>query len=148
MEPLLIPMEQLTADPHHLFVYGTLRSDVAGPAQAELMRGLRLVGSASIAGRLYDAGWHPAAVESGDATDRITGELWAMDADAAPGLLAALDEYEGIDAARPDLSLFVRQAVTAEREDGTRVPTWVYFFNGPIDSRPRIPSGDWLRRAP
>jgi gamma-glutamylcyclotransferase (GGCT)/AIG2-like uncharacterized protein YtfP len=140
-------MEQLTADPGHLFVYGTLRSDVAGPVQAELMRGLRLVGRASIAGRLYDAGWYPAAVESEDVSDRIAGELWAMGADAASGLLAALDEYEGIDAARPALSLFVRRAVTAEREDGTRVPTWVYFFNGPVASMPRVPSGDWLHRG-
>lgn len=137
----------MTADPHHLFVYGTLRSDVAGPAQAELMRGLRLVGRASIPGRLYHAGWHPAAVPADHVSERITGELWEMDADGAAGLLAALDAYEGVDAAHPDRSLFVRRAVTAEREDGTRVPTWVYFFNEPVHSLPRIPSGDWLRRS-
>lgn len=136
----------MRADPHHLFVYGTLRSDVAGPAQAELMRGLRLVGRATIPGRLYDAGWHPAAVESGDPADRITGELWAMEPDASAGLLAALDAYEGIEADVPDESLFVRRIVEAAAEDGAVTATWVYYFNGSVDSMPRIPSGDWLRR--
>jgi gamma-glutamylcyclotransferase (GGCT)/AIG2-like uncharacterized protein YtfP len=131
----------------HLFVYGTLRSDVGGPAQARLMEGLRLAGPATIAGRLHDAGWHPAAVPSTDSADRITGELYAFDADAAPALLAALDEYEGIDAAHPALSPFRREQVAAEGEGGMRVPAWVYFYNRPVDSMPRVTSGDWLRRA-
>lgn len=137
----------MTGHPHHLFVYGTLRSDAAGPAQAELMRGLRLVGRATIPGRLHDAGWHPAAVPSDDPADRITGELWAMEPDAAAGLLAALDAYEGIDADAPDESLFVRHIVNAAGEDGAVTATWVYFFNGAVDSMPRISSGDWLRRG-
>ena len=137
----------MTADPRHLFVYGTLRSEAAGPAQKELMRGLGLTGRATIRGRLYDTGCYPAAVESHDPADRITGELWAMDADAAPALLAALDAYEGTDTARPARSLFRRQAVAAEREDGTRVRAWAYFFNRSTASMPRITSGDWLRRG-
>lgn len=133
------------ADANHLFVYGTLRSDVAGPAQRRLMEGLRLVGRASVAGRLHDAGWYPAAVESGDAADRITGELYAIEGDA-DARMAALDEYEGVDAAHPDLSLFRRRVVTAERGDGMRVPAWVYFYNRAADAMPRVPCGDWLRR--
>jgi gamma-glutamylcyclotransferase (GGCT)/AIG2-like uncharacterized protein YtfP len=140
-------MEQLTATPGHLFVYGTLRSGAGGALQAGLMRRLRLAGPATIRGRLYDAGWHPAAVPSADPGDRITGELWAFDADSSEALLAALDEYEGIDAAHPDLSLFRRTNVAAEREDGMRVPAWVYVYNQPVESLPRITSGDWQRRA-
>lgn len=136
----------MTTDANHLFVYGTLRSDVAGPAQARLMEGLRLAGRASISGRLHDAGWHPAAVESSDPADRIIGELYAIDGDA-DARMAALDEYEGIDTAHPALSLFRRWVVTAERDDGTGVPAWVYFYNRPVDSMPRVTSGDWLRRG-
>jgi gamma-glutamylcyclotransferase (GGCT)/AIG2-like uncharacterized protein YtfP len=137
-------MEPLTAN--HLFVYGTLRSDAGGPMHARLMRGVRRVGPACIRGRLYDAGRYPAAVASDDAADRVAGELYAIDADAADALFAALDEYEGVNAAHPALSLFRRTVAAAEREDGMRVPAWVYFYNRPVDSLPRVTSGDWLGR--
>ena len=81
----MIHMEPRTAS--HLFVYGTLRSKAGGPMHAWLMRGVRRVAPASIRGRLYDAGRYPAAVASDDAADRITGELYAIDADAADALL-------------------------------------------------------------
>lgn len=139
-------MEQLTATPGHLFVYGTLRSDAGGPMHARWMRGVRLVGRASIAGRLYDAGPHPAAIPSDDPADRVLGELYAIDADD-DALLAALDEYEAIDAAHPAFSLFRRDAVAAECEDGIRFPAWVYFYNRPPGPMPRVTSGDWLRRG-
>lgn len=136
----------MMAEPVHLFVYGTLRPEAAGPVQARLMRGLRRVGRASIAGRLHDTGAYPAAVPSDQAAERITGELFAMDAGAADGVLGALDAYEGIDAAHPALSLFRRHRVRAEREDGMCVDAWAYFYNRTADLLPRIPSGDWLRR--
>lgn len=133
----------MMARPRYLFVYGTLRSGARGPAQERLMRGLRLVGRASIPGRVYDTGPYPVGTPPVNDADRIVGELYAMDADA-DALLAALDEYEGIDAAHPDDSLFMRLAVDAMRDDGTRTPTWVYLFNGSTDGLPRVPSGDWL----
>lgn len=133
--------------PHHLFVYGTLRADAGGSGHARLMRGVRLVGRATIAGVLHDAGRYPAALPSGDGARRITGELYAMDADAAGALLAALDDYEGVDAAHPALSLFRRHVVQAEREDGMRIAAWAYFYNRPADSLPRVATGDWLRRG-
>jgi gamma-glutamylcyclotransferase (GGCT)/AIG2-like uncharacterized protein YtfP len=139
-------MDQPAAAPEHLFVYGTLRSDAGGVMHARLMHGVGRVGPASIRGRLYDAGRYPAAIASDDAEDRITGELYAIDAAAAGRLLAALDVYEGIDDAHPALSLFRRTIVAAEREDGMCVPAWVYLYNQPADSLPRITSGDWMRR--
>jgi gamma-glutamylcyclotransferase (GGCT)/AIG2-like uncharacterized protein YtfP len=140
-------MDQPTTPPGHLFVYGTLRSDASGAMHARLMRGVRRMGPASILGRLYDAGRYPAAIASDDAADHITGELYAIDATAADRLLTTLDAYEGIDNANPALSLFRRTIVAAEREGGMRVPAWVYLYNRPIDSLPRVTSGDWLRRV-
>lgn len=130
----------------HLFVYGTLRSDAGGAMHGRLMRGVRLVGPASIRGRLYDAGRYPAALPSDHPADRIAGELYAIDAGAADALLAALDEYEGVNAAHPARSLFRRQIAAAERGDGMGVPAWVYFYNPSIGALPRVTSGDWLRR--
>lgn len=69
-----------------------------------------------------------------------------MDADAAEALLAALDEYEGVDAAHPARSLFVRRVTETEREDGMRVAAWVYVYNRPVEGLTRVVSGDWLRR--
>lgn len=134
------------AHPHHLFVYGTLRSGARGPMQSRLMQGMRLAGRASIPGRIYDTGRYPVATEAADDGDRIIGELFAFDADLAGAQLAALDEYEGIDTAHPARSLFRRLVVMAEGEGGMRVPAWVYFYNGPVDALPRVASGDWLRR--
>lgn len=131
-------------DPTHLFVYGTLRSDAGGEMHARLMRGVRFAGRASIAGRMYDAGWHPSAVPSTDPAERVHGELYGMEAESAEALLAALDEYEGIDPAHPAASPFVRVAVEAAREDGMRTMTWVYLCNEPVDGLRRIPSGDWI----
>lgn len=133
--------------PGHLFVYGTLRADAGGPAHALLMRGVRCVGRATITGVLYDAGRSPAAVPSDSARERITGELYAVDAGGAEALLAALDDYEGVDAAHPDRSLFARRVAQAEREDGMCVPAWVYFYNRPVDGLPSVGGGDWLRRG-
>ncbi|HEU0301071.1 MAG TPA: gamma-glutamylcyclotransferase family protein [Longimicrobium sp.] len=130
--------------PSHLFVYGTLRSDAGGEMHQRLMRGVRFAGRASIGGRMYHAGWHPSAVPSADPAERVRGELYAIDPGAARALLATLDEYEGYDAAHPASSPFVRHAVEAVREDGTRATTWVYFCNGPVDGLPRITSGDWI----
>lgn len=140
-------MERVTAAAGHLFVYGTLCSGAGGPMHGRWMRGVRLAGRASIAARLYDAGPYPAAVPSDDPGDRVFGELYAIEADA-DGLFAALDEYQGTDAAHPALSLFRRETVAAEREDGMRVLAWVYFYNRPTDSLPRVTSGDWLGREP
>ncbi|MBW3571996.1 MAG: gamma-glutamylcyclotransferase [Gemmatimonadetes bacterium] len=140
-------MQPPSQAPVLLFVYGTLRAGAAGGMHARLMNGARRVGPASIRGRLYDAGRYPAATPSDDPGDRVAGELYAIDGDAGDALLAALDEYEGVDAARPARSLFRRSVIAAEREDGTRVPARVYFYNRPVDRLPRVTSGDWLQRA-
>jgi gamma-glutamylcyclotransferase (GGCT)/AIG2-like uncharacterized protein YtfP len=133
----------MAGSPSHLFVYGTLRSDAGGEMHQRLVR---FAGRGSIRGRMYNNGWHPSAVPSADPAERIAGELYAIDAAAGDALLAALDEYEGYDAAHPASSPFVRQAVDAVGEDGTRVTTWVYFCNEPVDGLPRIASGDWIGR--
>ena len=45
--------------PQHLFVYGTLRPQLAhGEAQA-LIAALKIVGSATVQGKLYDFGAYP-----------------------------------------------------------------------------------------
>lgn len=130
----------------HLFVYGTLRSDAAGGAHRRLLRGVRLVSRASVAGRLHDAGRYPAAVPSGDPAERVAGELYELDPASADALVASLDRYEGCDPAEPGASLFVRSTTAAATADGRAVEAWIYWYGLPTDGLPRVARGDWVRR--
>jgi gamma-glutamylcyclotransferase (GGCT)/AIG2-like uncharacterized protein YtfP len=72
----------------------------------------------------------------------VHGELYRLeDAD----ILSILDHYEGYDPDQPATSLFVRRRISliepADQE------AWVYWYNGPVDGKPRLPSGDWRQRG-
>ena len=105
----------------HLFAYGTLRPGHAPPEIAEVVRRLRDIGPATIAGRLLDLGAYPGVVPDPTATNRVDGRLLELPDD--PGVLAALDTYEGCDA-----GLFVRATTLATRPDGEEVRCWVYLY--------------------
>lgn len=122
-----------------LFVYGTLREEVGGPAgpRRALERSATPVSEGVISARLFDAGGFPAAVP--DSSSRVRGEVYEMD-DPEP-LLGVLDRYEGC---RPDGSgLFRREVVTVRLDSGGELRAWVYFFNSGTDGYPEIPSGDY-----
>ena len=79
------------ARPHLVFVYGTLKR---GGSNHGLLAGQTFVGVARLAAgfALYSLGEYPGLVAEAGSTDRVTGEVWAVD-DAA---LARLDELEGV----------------------------------------------------
>ena len=52
----------------HLFVYGTLLSTAGHPMGVRLRREARLIGAASIQGRLYRVSWYPGLVEAATPT--------------------------------------------------------------------------------
>ena len=54
----------------------------------------RLIGAATIQGRLYRVSWYPGVVDSADPGQRVHGEVYAL-ADPVKAL-AWLDAYEGI----------------------------------------------------
>ena len=75
-----------------VFVYGTLRRDLADNAVTRAFRaGARFVADGWLPGALYAVGWYPALVETGPG--HVRGEVWEL---TAPGLLRVLDEYEGL----------------------------------------------------
>src|SRR5262245_42755467 len=65
-----------------LFVYGTLMSSASHSMGARLGRQARLIGSASIAGKLYLLGSYPGLVETDDGVSRVWGEVFELE-DAA-----------------------------------------------------------------
>lgn len=141
--PAPSPADDATPGPHgpgvRLFVYGTLRAGQDNPMAAFLQRRARLLGSGTMRGRLYDFGWHPSAVASGDDADVVRGDVFELTDEAADEVIARLDEYEG--------SAFARREVEATLADGARTVCWMYLYTGAVDGRRRIASGDWLRRG-
>jgi gamma-glutamylcyclotransferase (GGCT)/AIG2-like uncharacterized protein YtfP len=114
----------------HLFVYGTLRSDVAGGAP-DLLASCERLGPATLRGTLYDAGDYPALMLAGRTP--IPGEIWRCPTE----LLSALDRYESVQD-----GLFRR---VATRVDG--VACWVYVA-GPklspkLSLQNRLDDGRW-----
>jgi gamma-glutamylcyclotransferase (GGCT)/AIG2-like uncharacterized protein YtfP len=127
----------------HIFVYGTLLSSARHPMGARLAREARLLGEATIRGRLYSLGRYPGLVESADPADVVHGELYALNGPAAT--LAWLDAYEGIssNAARNEYERCERVARLAS---GTNVTAWVYLYRAPVTGRAAIAGGRWTSR--
>src|SRR5688572_4655538 len=89
-----------------LFVYGTLMSQVRHPMGARLRREARILGEATIEGRLYSLGRYPGLVEAADGHYAVHGEVYALNTPATS--LRWLDVYEGIVPGKPDLSPYAR----------------------------------------
>lgn len=126
----------------NLFVYGTLRADVAELAQQAAARGAlgimkegERIGRGSVAGRLFDVGRYPAMLPAQGARPVVRGEVWRL----KRGALAGLDAYEGSD--------YRRTLVDVTMEDGSRLEAFAYLWlRGMIGLRP-ILSGDYLDLA-
>ncbi|MDX1672452.1 MAG: gamma-glutamylcyclotransferase family protein [Balneolaceae bacterium] len=132
----------LESENEYLFVYGTLRQGLKGPARRILARFSTFEGKGSFRGRLYDTGDFPAAVPSDDSGDRVIGEIYRMlESDE---LLRTLDSYEGFDPHADSGNLFNRKMVDVEHPDGKTVKAWVYLYNRPVEHCKHISSGDYL----
>jgi gamma-glutamylcyclotransferase (GGCT)/AIG2-like uncharacterized protein YtfP len=131
-----------TARDSLLFVYGTLRAFVATTAGARLRRHAALVGTARVAGRLYDLGRYPGLLPPRRAGEWVTGELYRL---RNPRLtLPSLDHYES--GAWPVPPRFVRERATAYLAQGARRRVWLYRFLGRVHAERRIAGGDYARQ--
>jgi gamma-glutamylcyclotransferase (GGCT)/AIG2-like uncharacterized protein YtfP len=111
-----------------LFVYGTLK-----PRPGD--RRARTHGSARLRGRLWDFGAHPGAILDPDAPGFVHGEV--IDGGDDAELLAALDDYEGVD--------FRRDRVAVRTDDGRHHDCWIYVLVAEPQGVPLIASGFWKR---
>ena len=120
--------------PQHLFVYGTLRPQLAhGEAQA-LIAALKIVGSATVQGKLYDFGAYPGFTNE---KGLVFGDLLLLSSDEQ---LHLLDAYEECNGSSP---LFTRSITTARISDGTSIAAWIYLFCGRAEPGVLIASGDY-----
>lgn len=131
--------------PRHLFVYGTLRHGQHEMARLLEERALT-VGRGSVQGRLYLVDDYPGATSSDDPRQKVRGEVYHL-LDGHE-VLCRLDEYEDYRPEAPGKSLFLRRVIDVLMDDGTRLPAWIYLYNGPTNGLPTIRSGDFLDLEP
>lgn len=127
-----------------LFVYGTLRRGF--PLHQHVQNAaLEFLGEGSIQGRLYDLGEFPGAVATSSPDEEIRGELFRLRDPARQ--LAALDQVEEYDAARPESSLFLRERVDVRASIGAVVKAWAYFLRDKPSNARWIEGGDYSTRT-
>jgi gamma-glutamylcyclotransferase (GGCT)/AIG2-like uncharacterized protein YtfP len=126
----------------HLFVYGTLLSAAGHAKGARLRREARLLGAATMPGRLYSLGRYPGMVEAAGPEPLVHGELYALRTPAVS--LEWLDAYEGIVPGKPELSPYARVERPAQLASGETLDTWVYLYRRSVEARPEVPGGRWI----
>lgn len=126
----------------NLFVYGTLVSAAGHPNGARLSGEARLVGAASIPGRLYRVGWYPGLVETEAGSERVHGEVYALD---DPGRsLVWLDGYESIVPGDEVNSEYARVERVVRLASGQEVTAWVYLYQRDVAGLEVVADGQWV----
>ena len=129
---------------HQLFVYGTLRPPVGGPAAdthyyPRIVDGVIDARPATLSNaELIDCGAYPAL---GPGDGEVRGDVLEVSEET----LATADEIEG----HPEF--YTRRRTSVTLDDGSAVEAWVYWapesLVGNADRR-LIPTGDWFDRPP
>ncbi len=124
-----------------VFVYGTLRAgevnDLNTAAQRRGIAAPTLLGTGTVAGRLYDFGTYPGLVLDA-ASGPVVGDIYEI----PDALLPVLDEIEEVYPGQA--SLFVREEQTV-LHNGQPVACLLYPVAGSaVATLPRIDSGDWV----
>lgn len=125
----------------HLFVYGTLLSTAGHSMGARLQREARLVGEASMPGRLYRIGHYPGLVEDSDPQAQVHGEVYALNNPASA--LKWLDAYEGIAPGEHDQNEYKRVERPVRFASGEHIAVWVYLYRKDVARFRLIPDGRW-----
>jgi gamma-glutamylcyclotransferase (GGCT)/AIG2-like uncharacterized protein YtfP len=119
-----------------LFVYGTLQSSFRNKFARLLRQQAKLLGPATIRGRLFGLRRYPGLRPALEPNQWVTGELFRLRQPART--LPVLDAYEDIQFRR------VRRRVYLS--DGQEIRCWVYLYNKALPPHRLIPSGEWHSR--
>ena len=128
---------------YHLFVYGSLRSGFKAPAYEYISRFFNFVGDAKVKGKLYDLGEYPAGKPAHE-ENWIIGELYAIKNEHEfSWAIGQLDSYEGVNTEQGEIQLFRRELTNVLMNEKV-VVAWIYWYNGSVDGKPAIASGDMM----
>jgi gamma-glutamylcyclotransferase (GGCT)/AIG2-like uncharacterized protein YtfP len=133
----------MSSVPRHLFVYGTLLPGLAPPIIADVVNTLRIIGDATVPGRLYDLGDYPGCVIADGCDSLIHGKLLEI---PNAVVLDRLDWYECYAAHDEAGSLFVRTICEATNAGGEKIFAWIYVYNRDLAAARRIVSGNWSKK--
>ena len=128
----------------YLFVYGTLQTDFAPREIAQSLEALKLVGSATLPGLLYDLGEYPGAVLDPSSKETISGIVLQLPDNSR--VLAEIDQYEEFDLRSPETSLFVRVLENVVLDSGRRLECWIYIYNRDPMAAPVLEGGKFPHR--
>lgn len=132
-----------------LFVYGTLAPECAPASLADVVARFRLLGSATLYGRLFSLGAYPGMVCDPADRSRVHGRVFEIAANDTAYFdpdLKRLDAYERFFPHDPATSLFCRVMCEVMMEDGpTRA--WTYVYNRDVTGADLIATGVWTRGA-
>lgn len=125
----------------HVFVYGTLRAgevnDIRVAARRNGIAPLRLIGTASLRGRLFDFGDYPGMVVDA-AAGPVVGEVYEID----DALVAVLDEIEEV---YPGVEGLFLARETGVELGGARVHCRFYpVARESATGLAQITGGDWV----
>jgi gamma-glutamylcyclotransferase (GGCT)/AIG2-like uncharacterized protein YtfP len=128
---------------YKLFVYGSLRSGFKSHAYEYISRFFSFDGVAKVNGKLFDLGPYPAAVPATGAF--IAGELYTIKNESEFNwAIGQLDDYEGVSAESDEIQLYRRELVDVFTEHATII-AWIYWYNGSVEGKPLIESGDLIQ---
>ena len=128
---------------YQLFVYGSLRSGFGTPAYEYISRYFTLIGEAKVKGELYDMGTFPAAVPSAE-NKFVKGELYRIiHENEFAWAIGQLDDYEGVTVDVDEVQLY-RKELTEVFINDQITHAWIYWYNGNVNGKSPIPSGDML----
>lgn len=123
----------------HLFVYGSLLSNIPSSMSKFLRRRATLIGKASTPGALYDLGMYPGFVAGGD--EEVKGELYHLNPESEEQTLEMLDAYESVTGEPEDE--YARVEVPVRVSGGGLFKAETYVFVGDAEGKPAIPRGDY-----
>ena len=120
-----------------VFVYGTL---LKGMGRANVLSTARFLDHGFIQASLHDLGNYPSISSLNDS--QVFGEIYEIDAE----ILSILDKIEGFSPKNVQQSLYTRrQVVVRGITMNCNHDAWTYFFNGDLNNKNIITSGDYRR---
>lgn len=128
----------------YLFAYGLLRGEFESPVADLMAQYAKKAGPAKLHAQIYDIGGYPGVIAPYTDNHIVLGELFEIT--NSDGLWERLDAFEGISSKHEQPHEYLRKLSKVTRDDGTEVEAWVYWYNWPVDDKPRICSGDYLQR--
>jgi len=126
----------------HLFVYGSLLSAVGHPTGQRLRGEARLVGAASIPGRLYRVSWYPGLAQAAADSGYVHGEVYALTDPTRT--LAWLDDYESIVPGNEADNEYIRVERPVQLASGQEILAWVYLYQRDVAGLELVADGRWV----